>query len=129
MIEAYRIGGWGMFPTTIFGFVLLLAAVQYARHPERRRLGVMIGLGVLTFLAGSLGFVTGVIKTLTHATDANAQAAVGALTAEGIGESLNNIGLALSLLIIATIAATIGAARAGRSHDAARADAAAPATP
>src|SRR5262245_48501265 len=111
VLDAFRLGGWGMYPTTLMGFVLLLASVQYARHPERRRLPLVLSLGVLTFLAGTLGFVTGVIKTLLHAVD---EPDLGNVIASGVGESLNNIGLALSLLIVATIAVSVGAFRASR---------------
>jgi len=111
VLEAFHHGGWGMYPTTLMGLVLLLASVQYARQPERRRLPVVISLGVLTLLAGTLGFVTGVIKTLIHAVD---EPDLANTIAGGVGESLNNIGLALSLLIVATIAVSIGAFRASR---------------
>lgn len=114
MSEAYRLGGWGMYPTTIIGLLLLLAAVLYAIHPDRRRIPVVLSLGVMTFLSGSLGFVTGVIKTLLVASSDDPPGPVGTIAAAGIGESLNNVGLALAILVLACIVTTIGLLRSSR---------------
>ena len=35
MIEAFHLGGWGMYPTAIAGTVLVLAAAHYAWRPAR----------------------------------------------------------------------------------------------
>jgi hypothetical protein len=101
-----------MYPTTIIGLLLLFAAVRYAMRPESGRLLVVVSLGVMTFLSGCLGFVTGLIRTLAVATSGKLPEPVGTITAGGLGESLNNIGLALVLLVLASIATTIGALRA-----------------
>lgn len=100
-----------MYPTTIMGLILLLAAVLYAARPDRRRVLVVISLGVMTFLSGCLGFVTGAIKTLAVATSGQIPEPVGTIVAAGLGESLHNIGLALVLLVLAAIPTTIGAHR------------------
>jgi hypothetical protein len=105
MLDSFRLGGWGMYATLIAGLVALLVAIQYARRPEAGRLLVVSVLGVLTFLAGSLGFVAGLIKSISIA-----QGDAGTVL-EGFGESLHNIGLALSLLVIVAITTAIGAGR------------------
>jgi hypothetical protein len=106
MQEAFRLGGWGMYPTTFIGLVLLVAAVSYARHPASRRALVVRNLNILTMLSATLGFVTGVIKCfISVPTDEMHLAVVG------VGESLNNIGLGLVILVLARIAMTFGAAR------------------
>ena len=115
MGEAFRLGGWGMYPTAIAGLVLLAAAVQYARSPEPRRMHLVRCLSVLTALVGALGFVAGVIKTLLGA----AQGAGGdprelaGWVVQGVGESLNCIGLTIGMLVMSWLAASVGAYRAG----------------
>jgi hypothetical protein len=106
MGEAFHHGGWGMYPTTLFGLVLLVAAVQYARNPAARRLAVIRHLNVLTLLSGTLGVVTGMIKTCVNVPRDELY-----LIAVGFGESLNNIALALCVAILARIIVTLGAAR------------------
>jgi hypothetical protein len=103
-------GGWGMYPTTIFGLVLLVCAVNYARDPKRRRLFLLRHLNVLVALSGTLGFVTGVIRTFTNMPSDQLQIAF-----IGVGESLNNVALALGLMILARIITAFGAAQASES--------------
>ena len=114
MLDAFRQGGWGMYPTTIAGLFLIGAAARFAMRPERRRLALVRSLAVLTLLVATLGFVTGVIRTFTTAASVDAHE-LGGCVVEGVGESLNNIGLGLVLLVIATIATVVGRARSGAS--------------
>jgi hypothetical protein len=116
MGEAFRLGGWGMYPTAIVGLVLVAAAVQCARQPDARRFRLVRHLSVLTFLVATLGFITGVIKSFIAAGSAEPHE-LGGLVITGVGESLNNIGLGLVLLVIASIAASVGAYRAGSRSD------------
>ena len=112
MLEAFRLGGWGMYPTAIMGVFCVYAAVQYARRPGAANLLVVALLAVLTGLAGSLGFVTGVIKTLSTASSGQLPDPLATVVTGGIGESLHNIGLALALMLVAAITVTLGALRA-----------------
>lgn len=107
MSEAFRLGGWGMYPTTVIGLVLVYCALRYAVTPEAARALVVRRLSVLTFTVGCLGFVTGLIKSFVAVPDGSP----GSYVIVGIGESLNNIGLALVLLVISGLAMSIGAAR------------------
>lgn len=113
MMEAFRLGGWGMYPTTIAGLVLVLAAARYAKDPTRGRQRVVRHLTALTFLVSCLGFVTGVINAFTKIPEMDGD--TGKLVIQGVGESLCNIGAGLVLMIIATIIATVGASRS--AHD------------
>ena len=115
MQDAFHLGGWGMYPTTIAGLVLLFAAVRYARQPDLIRREVVRRLAMLTFLVSCLGFVTGVIKSFVAAGADNMSPDLGRMVVGGVGESLNNVGLGLVLLIVASIATSIGAARAKAS--------------
>src|SRR5688572_571595 len=101
MGEAFRLGGWGMYPTLFVGIVLVVAAARFALSPAKGRMAPIIGLAILVTLTSTLGFVTGIINTTTHAgeiSDMNERA--GSIVV-GFGESLNNIGLGLCLLVIA----------------------------
>jgi hypothetical protein len=113
MGEAFRLGGWGMYPTLFVGIVLVLAAGRFAlaRGGARARLAPIVGLGVLVTLTSALGFVTGIIKTTLGAGQIADAGERGGVIVTGFGESLNNIGLGLCLLVIATIAVCVGLAR------------------
>jgi hypothetical protein len=103
-------GGWGMYPTTIMGLVLLAAAIRYAMAPNRRRFFLLRQLNMLVLLSGTLGTVTGVIRTFTNMPSDQLYIAF-----IGVGESLNNLALALGLMILARIIIAFGAARDGDS--------------
>jgi hypothetical protein len=112
MGEAFRLGGFGMYPTAIAGLVLVAAAVQCARQPDVRRFRIVRHLSVLTLLVGTLGFISGVIKSFSAAAGADPKELAG-LVITGVGESLHNIGLSLVMLVMAWIAASVGAYRSG----------------
>jgi hypothetical protein len=112
MGEAFRLGGWGMYPTLFVGIVLLISAFRFAASPLRGRLATIVGLGVLTMLTSTLGFVTGVIRTLLAANEIDPKEP-GHVVIVGIGESLHNMGLGLMVLVIATIATVVGLSRRG----------------
>jgi hypothetical protein len=99
-----------MYPTLFVGFILVFAAGRFAMHPARGRLAPIVGLGVLTFLASCLGFVAGLIKTMSAAGDIELFKN-GNVIVVGIGESMHNIGLGLSMLVLATIGVVVGLAR------------------
>lgn len=114
MLDAFRLGGWGMYPTLIAGLILMFSAIQFARHPEAARLRVVRFLSVLVLLTSTLGFVTGVIKTCTSVTP-ELGPDLGMTVVIGVGESLVNIGAGLVWLVMATIVTTYGAARSRNS--------------
>lgn len=107
MIEAFHLGGWGMYPTALFGTMLVMTAGHYALRPGR--LSPVIALGVLTLLASALGFVTGVIKTALSAGQMDPYQPGVVVT--GFGESLVNVGFGLALAVLAAIGVCVGLAR------------------
>jgi hypothetical protein len=113
IVEGFHAGGWGMFPTAVFGVLMVGASVRYAISPDKRLVPLQVSLGVLTFVSGLLGFVTGLIKTCSAIAGVpNDQKWIALL---GLGESLNNVGEALMLMAFAAIAACIGAYRISRN--------------
>lgn len=120
MIESFRLGGFPMFPTLLFGLMLVAAAVRYAMKPEMRWVPLQIALAVLTLASGAFGFVTGLILTTINAGGAGAK--MSQLTTVGFGESLCNMSLAFALVAAAALAACIGAARLAGMLGGARSD-------
>ena len=110
----FRDGGFGMYPTLIFGFALVAAAAMYLLRPERRRVALPVCLGLLTLGSGLLGFTTGMVNTLRYIQKVppGEQLQIGAL---GAAESANNLVLALIFVVLAALLASIGAFRASRA--------------
>jgi hypothetical protein len=111
MFEAFRLGGWPMFPTAFFGLLLIGVALRYAFEPSQRWVPLQIALGILTVTMGGLGFVAGLIMTTTHVSGLEA-GKVNQIALEGFGESLNNLSLALACVALAALLASVGTARA-----------------
>ena len=109
MLDYFRDGGWGMFPTLVCGLVLVAVAARYAVRPEKRFVPLLASLGILTMTIGALGFVSGLIvsvRAVTRVTPLNPLLAL-----LGAGEALNNVGLALCLISLAALATVTGAWR------------------
>jgi hypothetical protein len=120
MLEAFRLGGWGMYPTTVAGVILLVTAIRYARSSDASSLPLIRHLSILTALVGTLGFVTGVIHAFTACGGAPANE-LPYYVVIGTGESLCNVALAMVMLVAARAATAIGAHR-GRGTGAALVD-------
>ncbi len=118
----FRDGGWGMYPTSIFGFLLVAAGVLCLLRPERRFVPVMLSLGVLTLMSGLLGFSVGMVTTfhfLPRVADVSQRFTIAAL---GCAESLNNVVLALIIVTLTSLLGVLAAVRAaffGRAESAA----------
>lgn len=111
--DFFRDGGWGMYPTSIFGFLLVAAAVLLLLRPERRYVALVSSLGLLTLGAGVLGTSVGLVNTFRYVYKVPAadQLRVALL---GCAESLNNFVLALMLVVLAALLASIAALRSSR---------------
>lgn len=108
----FRDGGFGMIPTSVFGFVLVLSAALCVLRPERRCVMITAALTLLTLSAGALGTCIGVAKSLHYlpaVTDVQLRFTIAGL---GFAESLNNLVLALVLVVFSALLLTIAAARA-----------------
>ena len=80
---------------------------------ERRLVPLLVSLGLVTLMSGSLGFSLGLIKSF---------GAMGEVVPEsrwiwmlGASEALNNVALALILALVGGLAASVGALRIARS--------------
>lgn len=113
----YAAGGWGMYPTSVFGFFLLAASVLYVVRPQPKVARLALTLGMLTFAAGLLGAATGICNTglYLHQVEPVQQVEIFAL---GIEESLHNVVLSLILVILAGLIAGVGTLRSPNGHGA-----------
>lgn len=101
-----------MFPTLVFGLAMLLVAARYAQRPERRFVPLLLGLGTVTLASGALGFVTGLMTTFRYIGGVPPSERYVAII--GIGESLTNVAFALVFVVLAALAASVGAWRISR---------------
>ena len=106
----YAAGGWGMHPTSLFGFLLLSASALFALRPEERFARLAIVLGIVTLAAGLLGTSVGVCNSFLYIADV-APAKQLATLALGCEESLHNLVLALMLLVVSGIVVCVGIMR------------------
>lgn len=111
MIEAFHEGGWPMFPILILGLLLVIAAVRYTLAPEARHLQVVRSMASVTFLFGCLGTLLGVIHTLSAIHQLPHEMVIK-ISLLGFGESINNLALALLLMVFAGLFTAVGALRA-----------------
>jgi hypothetical protein len=111
MAEAFKLGGWGMYPTLVFGILFLGSAIWYAVSPERRRLLLPGVMSLVTLGSGFLGFFTGLIATANGAAEMPNAANVAMI---GFAESLHNVCFALTWFVLSGLVLAVGAFRAGR---------------
>jgi hypothetical protein len=109
--DAFRLGGWGMIPTLVAGLMLVGASVGFAIAPDARRAALVRALVWLTLSCAGLGFVAGLIKTCTSCGEALD------VVVRGFGESLNNIGLGLAMVVVAGIGSAVGVYRRAQAGD------------
>jgi len=112
--EFFRNGGVGMYPTALFGFLLIATGALLALHPERR-LGPLLGsLGLLTSTSGLLGFSLGLVMTFRYLQKVP-QAEQFMIASLGFSESLSNVILVLMVMVVTGLLLSIGTFRALRT--------------
>jgi hypothetical protein len=111
MTDFFRIAGVGIWPVTAFGLFTLYVAARYAWQAAPERLALVLGSGTLTLLAGVLGSVKGFQSAVAGA---NGELSMVPVIAIGAREALNNLVLALIMVMVACIVITAGAWRAHR---------------
>jgi hypothetical protein len=110
MSEFFIAGGFGMYPTLVFGFLLVGCSILFMVRSELRYLAPLLGLGASTASAGLLGFCSGVMNVLRYLKNVPADERLMAI-ALGTEESLHCVMLALVLLVVAGLFVAIGAVR------------------
>jgi hypothetical protein len=113
MMNAFHEGGWGMYPTLLFGLLALGASCTYAIRPERRLVPLVVSSSLLTLASGALGFVVGFIRSVEGAESI----ADRSLVVIGAAEAANCVGLALFVVTASLLATTIGGARVARATE------------
>lgn len=101
MLDAFREGGWGMYPTMVLGLVALATMVRATTRPEKT-VTPAVALSVATLISGMLGFLTGTIRTFQAVGAVEPSRQFGLMLA-GLGESLHNVTFALVFLVLLTI--------------------------
>ena len=111
MGEFFTAGGVGMYPTFLFGFLLVACSILFLLRPEPRYLASLVGLSAATSSAGLLSFCTGMMNVLRYLKEVPADERLMVI-AYGCEESLHGVVLALALLVVAGLFVSIGAVRA-----------------
>ncbi len=111
----FRDGGWGMYPTALFGFVFVASGFLYLFRPEARFAPIVLCSGVLTMAAGLLGTSVGIVKTFHYLPEVapSEQLAIAGL---GCAESLNNLVLALILTVATALLTWVGVVRSASTE-------------
>jgi hypothetical protein len=110
----YNEGGWGMWPTTFFGFFLIAWAVLFAwRRAAPVMRPVLTTLNLLVLGAGVLGTTVGLIATLRGARQVEPGDRL-LLVCAGTAESLNNLVLAFIFVMLTLCITALGQWRATR---------------
>ena len=115
LLELFQDGGWGMFPTLLFGLILLGVSARFAHAPERRLVPLLVALNWLTLTSGVLGFVSGIIVTC-RALSGEGITESARIAFEGTAESLYNVAFALLFGMVAALTATLGTWRLSRDR-------------
>ena len=110
-----RDGGFGMYPTLLFGGLSVAAALVLALKPERRFVPLLLALGATTGASGVLGTAMGFISSLRAVANLESPDRLTLLML-GAAESLNNLVLALACTVLAALVASVAAARVALSR-------------
>ena len=116
----YGAGGFGMYPTSLFGFALVAVSMLFAFRPSEKLARVTRVLGMLTLASGLLGSAVGICNASRYISQVPAAEQLQTL-ALGWEESLHCLVLALMLTVVGSIIALVGMIRAGAGAGEARA--------
>lgn len=106
----FAAGGMGMYPTLAFGLLFVGAAVAWLVDPRPRGTTLCAILGGVTFLSGALSLTLSAVTTLV-AVRRFPPPRQYAVMLSGLGEALNNLSLALVLIIVGSLIVAGGALR------------------
>lgn len=106
----YELGGYGMYPVSFWGFLLLVYAGYYFLRPQDRFLRAVIALASLTLASGALGTAMGFMIALRYAATVAPEFAARSAS-YGCAMSLHVVVLALILVIVGGIITGAGMRR------------------
>lgn len=112
MFEAIRLGGWGMYPTLVFGLVAVGTAVRFAVRADPRLRGFIESMSRAVLFFAITGFVTGLIATGQYVEAHELREWEALLTIfVGMKEAANNLALGFVVLSLVHLATAIGRRR------------------
>ncbi len=103
-------GGFGMYPTTFWGFLLLLYAGLYFLRPQYRFLRAVAILACMTLATGAFGTAIGFMTAFRYAATVAPELAARS-ACYGAAMSIHVVVLALLLVIISGIITGAGSRR------------------
>ena len=95
----FEAGGWGMYPTMLFGFLFLAVTALHALRRDARHQRVALALGTITGASGLLGTVVGICNSVHYLEKVPREEQL-LMFLIGAEESLHNLILALIIIII-----------------------------
>lgn len=108
-------GGFGMYPTTFWGFLLLLYAGLYFLRPQERFLRAVAILACMTLATGALGTAIGFMTAFRYAATVASELAARS-ACYGAAMSIHVVVLALLLVIVSGIITGAGSWRQARQR-------------
>lgn len=103
-------GGFGMYPTVFWGFLLLLYGGFYVLRPQQRFLRAVVFLAFMTLASGMLGTAIGVMTAFRYAATVAPELAARS-ACYGSAMALHVAVLAFCLVLLGGIATGVGLRR------------------
>ena len=113
-LDFFREGGWGMYPTLLFGTVTAAMAFRFAAKPDHGITRALWTMGAATIFSGLLGFFTGTIRTFQYVQKLPPPEQFS-ITLVGLSESMCNLVLAFVMTMVALILLSIGSLRQSKA--------------
>jgi len=110
MMSFFEAGGFAMYPTVVFGVLLVISCGLYALRADPKDARVAMVLAGITLSSGLLGWARGMCATFRFVSHLPPAEQFTTLLV-GSGESLHNMVLALAILVLAGVVAAAGVLR------------------
>jgi hypothetical protein len=113
MLEFFREGGFGMYPVTVFGLILLWTAGRYAWDGEAIRLRFAVAMSALLVVSTLHAMLTDVAQVFWYVQDPEraADSELARIVFTGLMESTRPGALGGALLTLALVLVAIGVYR------------------
>lgn len=112
MLGMMRSGGFNMWFLAAIGAVMVWTAIQFARNADPHRLSILRALSVAIVVASISGFVAGLIKTCSVASDTREVLAERLpLLIQGFAESCSNLVFGGAIVVITWVLVAVGVRR------------------